>query len=134
MEVQQLQAIGQSRLLQLREQIEHLTWIQTELGLVTARVLPLARADGSEPNAHAEERLHVQRARLFDHAAQLRRLLDHDEARQPQLATDQREPHVLAVLVPVADHHTAGARQREHGHELRLRAGFEPKAADTSAR
>ena len=51
----------------------------------------------------------LELARLLDHAAQLGRLLDHDEDRQAELAADQREPDVLAVLVAVADHDAARA-------------------------
>ena len=43
------------------------------------------------------------------HQRQLGRLLDHDEGLQPELAADQRQADVLAILVAVADDQAARA-------------------------
>ena len=67
-------------------------------------------------------------ARLLDHQRQLGRLLDHDEGLQAELAADQREADVLAILVAVADDEAARARQRQHRHQLGLAAGLEAEA------
>jgi hypothetical protein len=59
--------------------------------------------------------------------AEFGRLLHHDVGVEPELAAEQREPQVLAVLVAVADH-DAALRQRQHRHELGLRPGLQPEA------
>ena len=107
------------------------TWrgVEAELGLVAAAVLPLAGAQRGQAHAHAQARLHAQRARLLRcTSCELGRLLDDDEGLQAQLAADQRQADVLAVLVAVADDQPARPRQRQHRHQLGLAAGFQAEA------
>ena len=56
------------------------------------------------------------------------RFLDDDEGLEPELAADQRQADVLAVLVTVANDHAARARQRQHRHEFGLAARFQAEA------
>jgi hypothetical protein len=101
---------------------------QAELGLVAAAVLPLARAQRGQAHAHAQARLHVQGLGFLQHQLQLGGLFDDDEGLQAQLAADQGQADVLAVLVAVADDQPARTRQRQHRHQLRLAACFQAKA------
>jgi len=127
-EVQQLQAVAHAGIAQALPQVQQLARVQPELGLVAAAVLPLAGAQRGQPHAHAETRLHAQHTGFLQHQLQLGRLLDHDERLQAQLAADQRQPDVLAVLVAVADDQATRTRQGEHRHQLRLAAGFQAEA------
>ena len=127
-EVQQVQAVGVLGVTQRLPQIQQLARRQAELGLVATAVLPLAGAQRGQAHAHAQARLHVQRLGLFQHQLQLGRLLDDDEGLQAQLAADQGQADVLAVLVAVADDQPARARQRQHSHQLGLAARFQAEA------
>ena len=126
--MQQAERIGHAGGAQLLPQVEHLSRRQPELGLVAAAVLPLARAQRRQPHAHADAGFDAQRARFGDHQRQFRRLLDHDEGFEPELATDQRQADVLAVLVAVADDQPARARQRQHRHQFGFAAGLQAEA------
>ncbi len=127
-EMQQAQAILQAGVAQVFPQIQHLARRQAELGLVTTAVLPFARAQRGQAHAHAQARLDAQLARLLDDQRQLGGLFHHDEGLQAQLAADQGQPDVLAILVAVADDEAAGARQRQHRHQLGLAARFQAEA------
>ena len=133
-EVQQLQTLVETGVLELAEQINQLARRQAELGGVATAVLPLAGAEAGQAHAYAEARLHAQSGGFFDHQRQLGRLLDDDEGLQAQPARDQRQTDVLAILVTVADHHAAGPGQRDHRHQFRLAAGFQAKRFATLAR
>ena len=127
-EMKQLQRVRELRGLELVEQIEQLPRRQPELALVAAGVLPLAGAEAGQAHAHAEQRLDAERARFVDDVRELARLLDHDVDFEPELAADQREAHVLAILVAVADDDAARPGEREHRHQFRFRARFEAEA------
>ena len=127
-EVQQVQAIGVFAVTQGLPQVQHLARGQPELGLVTTAVLPLAGAQAGQAHAHAQAGLDVQCLGLFQHQLQLRRLLDHDEGLQAELAPDQRQADVFPVLVAIADNQPTRARQRQHRHQLRLGTGLQAKA------
>jgi hypothetical protein len=113
--------------------VQQLARVQPELGLVAAAVLPLAGAQRGQPHAHAQARLHAQRGGFLDHQLQLGFLLDDDEGLQAQLAPDQRQADVFAVLVAVADDRCRPAAQRQHGHQLRLAAGLQAEAVRRGA-
>ena len=127
-EVQQLQAVAHAGVAQALPQVQQLARVEPELGLVAAAVLPLAGAEAGQAHAHAQARLHAEGLRLLQHQLQLGGLLDDDEGLQAQLAADQRQADVFAVLVAVADDQPAGPAQRQHRHQLRLAAGFQAKA------
>ena len=78
-----------------------------------------ARRSAARPRARAASSITI---------VQLGGLLDHDEGVEPELAADQRQADVLAVLVAVADHDRAAARQRQHRHQLGLGTGLEAEA------
>lgn len=131
--MQQVQAVGVFGVTQRLPQVQHLTRRQPELGLVAAAVLPFARAQRGQAHAHAQARLDVQRACLFQHQRQLGRLFDDDEGLQAQLAADQRQADVFAVLVAIADDQPTRTRQRQHRHQLRLAARFQAEALTVMA-
>ncbi len=133
-EVQQLQAIQQIGVAQLRDQVQQLARRKPELGLVAAGVLPFAGAQRGQPHAHAEAGLDAQRARFLDHQRQLGGLLDDDEGVEAELAADQRQADVFAVLVAVADDRAARARERQHRHQFGLGAGFKAETFTGVAR
>ncbi|MNM90848.1 hypothetical protein D3C81_1031260 [compost metagenome] len=126
--MQQAQAVGVLGIAQRFPEVQQLARGQAELGLVATTVLPLAGAQRGQAHAHAQARLHVQRLGFFQHQLQLGRLLDDDEGLQAQLAADQGQADVLAVLVAVADDQATRARQRQHGHQFRLAARFQAEA------
>jgi len=133
-EMQQFQAMQQSGCLELFHQIQQLPWRQPELGVVAARVLPLAGAQRRQPHAHTEARRHAQLARGFDHVRQFGGFLDHDVSAQAEQTANQRQTDVFAILVAVADHQRAGPRQRQHRHQLRLGTRFQTEPIATLCR
>ncbi len=132
-EVQQLERVRKPGGLQLVDQGQQLARGEAELGLVAAGVLPLAGAEAFQPHAHAEQRLDAERLRLLDDETQLGGLLDDDEDLQAELASDQGQANVFAILVAIADDHAAAPRQREHGHQLGFRTGLESESGTAAS-
>jgi len=124
-EVQQVQAVGVFGVAQALPQVQQLARRQPELGLVTAAVLPLARTQRGQTHAHADAGFHVQRLGLLQHQFQLGGLLDDDVGLQAELAADQCQTDVFAVLVAVADDQPTRPAQRQHRHQFRLGTGFQ---------
>ena len=62
-----------------------------------------ASTEAGQPHAHAQARLHAQRLCFLQHQLQFGGLLDHDEGLQAQLAADQGQADVFAILVAIAD-------------------------------
>ena len=75
--------------------------------LAIAAVLPLAGAKAGQAHTHAEQRLDAERLRLFQRGFELGGFFDDDEYAQPELASDQGQAQVFAILVAVADHDAA---------------------------
>ena len=124
-EMQQLQAVELAGGAQALDQIQHLARRQPELGLVAAGVLPLAGAQGGQPQAHADARLNAELGRFLQDHVELGRLFDHDGGVEAEALAEQGQMDELAVLVAVADDHAAGLGQRQHRHQLGLGAGLE---------
>ena len=85
-------------------------------GAATGRTWPCRRRCSATCRRRARPGACARRGRartpsacgFLDHDRQLGRLLDHDEGLQAELAADQRQADVLAVLVAVADDEAAG--------------------------
>jgi hypothetical protein len=123
-----LSVCARVRALELFDQGQQLARREPELGLVATGVLPFAGTEAFQAHAHAEPGLDAKLRRFLDHEAKLGRFFDDDEYLKTELAPDQGQADVLAILVAVADDHAAASRQRDHGHQFRLGARFQPEA------
>ena len=125
MTVQQLQAVEQTCRTQALHQTQGLRGIQTEFGLFTTGVLPLAGADGGQPHAQTQQRLDPKRARFLDDQIQLGKFFHHNEDAVAQAFADQRQADIFTILVTITDDGATRTRQRQHGHQLGLAAGLQ---------
>jgi len=125
-EVDELEARLHLGLPELLDGKEDLGGVEAELGVVAGGGGPLALAAGLELHAKADEGLHAGLLRDLDDAVDLGELLDDDDDLLAQLATEEGEPHVVVVLVAVADDEALGALVHGQGdHQLGLGAGLE---------
>ena len=108
-EVHHLQAIQHAGGAQPRHYAQYLGRRQAEFGFIAAGILPLAGAYGRQAHAHAEQRRHIEGARLLQHHFHLGQLLHHDVHAVAQLFAYEGEADVFAVLVAVAYHHRVRA-------------------------
>jgi hypothetical protein len=103
-----------------------------ELRFLAACVLPLARAEagqhaqlnsGSTPSALVSS---IAGASSAGFSMTM-------NTRRPELAPDQREAQVLAILKPLQMTMPPRRAERQHGHQFRLRTGLRPKPARPTA-
>ncbi len=125
MKMQHLQAVAHTGFAQPLDHPDHLCGGEAELGLFAAGVLPLAGADRGEPHPHPQQRRNPQGLRFTDHQFQLGKLFDHDIDLMPELAADQGQANIFAILVTVTDDHPARAGQAQYRHQLRFAAGLQ---------
>ena len=102
-EVDQLEAVQRIHVAQALDQRDDLARRQAEFRLLAAGVLPVALADGGQARAQTDARPHAETFSLFQYQFQLAGLLDHQVHAVAELLAHQRQTHVLAVLVAVAD-------------------------------
>ncbi|MNQ86855.1 hypothetical protein D3C85_1020590 [compost metagenome] len=124
-EVQQAHALVQAGLAETLDHREDLRGGEAELGLLAAGVGPLGRGQGRQAHAQAHLRRDLELGGDVDDELDLGFLLDDDEDVVAELLPHQRQADELAVLVAVADDGAALRRQRQHGQQLGLGAGFQ---------
>ena len=125
MEMQQTNALVQPGGAEALDHREDLRGGQAELGLLATSVGPLARCQRGQAHTQADLRGDLEFGGLLDHQGDFRFLLDDDEHVVTELLPHQRQADELAVLVAVADDGAALRRQRQHGQQLGLGAGFQ---------
>ncbi|MNQ67247.1 hypothetical protein D3C85_817630 [compost metagenome] len=124
-EVQQADALVEAGGAEALDHRQQLGGGQAELGLLAAGVGPLGGRQRGQPHAQADLRGDAEGLGLLNHQRHLGFLLDDDEQAVTELLADQRQADELAVLVAVADDGAALRRQRQHGQQLGLGAGFQ---------
>jgi hypothetical protein len=128
-EVQQLETAQHVLGAQALDRLHDLERGEPELGAVSRRLDPLSSALGGETRAKAQMRADSQLPGGLQHEIDLVEAVDHDHGRPAQLLREQRELHVGAVLVAVADHQRAGCvEQCERHQKLGLAPGLDPHA------
>ncbi len=125
MEVQELEAVLHSLLLELVERAEDFGDRKAELRAVTARALPTAGALGGELHAHAELRADAHLLRVVHDELQFGVLLDDRNDLAADLLREHRHFDELGVFEAVADDRRVVAGHGDDGHQLRLAAGFQ---------
>ena len=104
MEVYQLQASHHLVVLQELQRVEQLGGIEAELADVSARFLPFAGSGRRQFDSYANGGRHVQTARHIGYQLEFVYLLYHDEDAASHLLCQQRQFHIVLILVSVADY------------------------------
>ncbi len=102
-EMHELQARLHFRRAQFFDGEQDFGGVQAELGIVAGRERPFSFAARLQLHPEADHRLHAGFLGNFDDAVDLGELLDDDNDLFAQFAPEQGQPHVIVVLVPVAD-------------------------------
>ncbi len=125
MEVEQLEAVGHAAPLQLVEPLKDLGDGQAELRPVAGRSLPASAAARGQLHAHPDVRPDADLLRVLEDQVQLGELLDDRDDVAAHLLGEHHGLDVLGVLEAVAHDRRVVGRQRDHGEQLGLAAGFE---------
>ena len=99
---------------------------KAEFAFVAAGVGPFARSERREAHAQADIGFHAQIGRFFNHQIHFRFFFNHDKHLVPQALPHQGEADEFAVFIAVAHNGAAFGRKRQHDHQFRLGARFQP--------
>ena len=123
--MQQTDALIQPRRAEAFDHRQQLRRRQAEFGFLAAGISPLARCQRRQTHAQTDLWRDLEFGRLLDHQLHFGFFLDHDKYVVTELLPHQRQLDKFAVFVTVADDGAALRRQRQHGHQFRLGAGFQ---------
>ena len=115
MEVHQLEAGLHLGGAELFDGEEDFSGVESKLGVVAAGHGPLAFAAGLELHPEADHGLHARFLGDGDDAVDLGELLDYDDDLFAQLAAEEGEPHVIVVLVTIANDQALGVLMHGQG-------------------
>ena len=128
-EVHQLEDVLPPPPLQLVEEPHQLHRREPELRALAAALGPAARALGRQLDPDPRGRSHAHLVGHLEQDVQLVELLQHDHHGVAQLLAHQGQPHVLLVLVAVADDEMPGVLvEAQHRLELGLAPALEANA------
>ncbi len=126
--MQELEAIRHVAIFEVLERLQDFGRGEPEFGSKPGARLPSPRAAGCQLDAHADDRSDVQLLAVADDRFELRELLDDRDDLLADLPRQHGHLDEFVVLEAVADDRSIlGFRERQHGQQLRLGAGFQPE-------
>src|SRR5260221_11828510 len=128
-EVDELHDVEAARCAKTLHGLHELRGVESELGLLTAALLPSPESGGRQLDSDAGRGRDTELLRRGEQHVDLAQLLDDDEYLMSELLAHERQAHELVVLVPVADDEMLRALgETEHGLKLGVRAALEADA------